>query len=268
MKTYLFLCSYCLLFCRTSVLNAKPELIVVKNIVASASYAGEAIILRSDGNGIFFFRALHHRDTLLSAECGCMPAEFFIGDSIRKHEYWMEYCATVGDTVFIVLERNWVKLMGKRIGKYYKVGCPYFYFSTPQFEIEAPILATDMRYRMEEPKSWEWCSESFLIPVDSIENLVQRYKRQFYARLNSVSLNAFVGNKLWDVASNPTLEYYEKLYWSEFELGVLVMEYANGGKVEIVLEQMAGLRLPILPPPWKQESAWFFEKKIKRLGWI
>ena len=176
--------------------NARPVPVIMADVFASSSYIGEVIIESYDSSGRVRFRPLNPRDTLKEAFCTyILPPQNNTPVQTQQlpGTLWTSTIPLTGDTVLIFINHfGYASLMGKIIGKNYRIWMPAFSTSAAFFIFEPPIMPPDASYLRGQPgDAWDGC----LIPVKSLHKLTDHYRKELSIKLEKYALPSFSGTK-------------------------------------------------------------------------
>ena len=221
-------------------LNAKPIRIVVSDLIGSAKYIGEVIIIKFDGQGKVYFKTTKQNDKIKSAYCGKKVNNGYNFPYRQEDNYWTENIPFIGDTVLIIIDANErIKVYGKKVNNDYRLWSPLMSGSIALFDFEKPLKPIEQSKLLQNSDtnktmtSWDGC----LLPIDKLNNLITEYKKRFSNKLKTVDITQFKAKPVYSVFYDETLNYYTKFIWSDEPPGKLyslTLVYNNGKTLEII----------------------------------
>jgi hypothetical protein len=227
-----------LLWTVTNNLSARPLRIVVEDVIGSSKFAGEVVIIGYDGKGQMSFKSTEYRDTISVAKIGRQLDNGFDFTYNPTDNYWTENYPHIGDTVFIVVnEHDLISIFGKRVQNDYRLWSPLMTGSIAIFDYSAPLKSIDSSMVLGNNGKTESCWDGCLIPINLTRGIVAEYIQKFKNKLNSIQLQAFVGQTVQTVFYNDTLRLFHHLIWIDEPPGKLrgmLLTYATEQAIEII----------------------------------
>jgi hypothetical protein len=227
-----------LLWTVTNDLSARQLRIVVEDVIGSSKFAGEVVIIGYDGKGQMSFKSTEYRDTISVAKIGRQLDNGYDFPYKPTDNYWTENYPHIGDTVFIVVnEHDLIRIFGKRVQNDYRLWSPLMTGSIAIFDYSAPLKSIDSSMVLGNNGKTESCWDGCLIPINLTRSIVAEYIQKFKNKLNSIQLQAFVGQTVQTVFYNDTLRLFHNLIWIDEPPGKLrgmLLTYATEQAIEII----------------------------------